>query len=126
MAVLVLISGWRVTKEAIHILMEGTPKNVNIDEVTATIENLPGITNIHDLHVWSITSGRNAFSGHVVVEDDISFAESQDLLREIECTLASLKIGHVTVQLEKQEHSHKESVTCQGEDEGQELERDTH
>ena len=59
-AVLVLISGWRVTKESIHVLMEGTPKNVEIDAVIKTIESIPGVNNMHDLHVWSITSGKNA------------------------------------------------------------------
>ncbi|NYZ10869.1 cation diffusion facilitator family transporter, partial [Staphylococcus aureus] len=54
-AVLVLISGWRVTKDAVHVLMEGTPKNVEIDAVIKTIESIPGVNNMHDLHVWSIT-----------------------------------------------------------------------
>ena len=112
-AVLVLISGWRVTKEGIHVLMEGTPRNVDIDEVTAAINNVPGICNIHDLHVWSITSGRNALSGHVVVEDNVSFEETQTLLRKIEHLLKDMKIGHVTIQIENKEHPHGESVLCQ-------------
>ena len=116
-AVLVLISGWRVTKESIHVLMEGTPKNVDIDEVTAAIETIPGVRNIHDLHVWSITSGKNALSGHVVINEDISFKESQDILRRIEETLADQKIGHVTVQLENEDHPHENSIMCQGEKE---------
>lgn len=112
-AVLVLISGWRVTKEAIHILMEGTPKDINIDEVSAAIEGIPGVRNIHDLHVWSITSGKNALSGHVVIEGGITFIECQSILKEIEKTVGVLKIGHVTVQLETPEHPHKESTLCQ-------------
>ncbi|MBZ5201952.1 cation transporter [Planomicrobium chinense] len=112
-AVLVLISGWRVTKEAIHVLMEGTPRNVDIDEVAAAINNVPGICNIHDLHVWSITSGRNALSGHVVVEDNVSFEETQTLLRKLEHLLKDMKIGHITIQIENKEHPHGESVLCQ-------------
>ncbi|MCD0584642.1 cation transporter, partial [Staphylococcus aureus] len=50
-AVLVLISGWRVTKDAVHVLMEGTPKNVEIDAVIKIIESIPGVNNMHDLHV---------------------------------------------------------------------------
>lgn len=116
-AILVLISGWRVTKEAIHILMEGTPKNVNIDEVTAAIETIPGVRNIHDLHVWSITSGKNALSGHVVIDENISFEDSQKILKKIEEALANQKIGHVTVQLENEENPHKNSIMCQNEKE---------
>lgn len=125
-AVLVLISGWRVTKEAIHVLMEGTPKNVDIDEVTAAIETLPGVRSIHDLHVWSITSGKNALSGHVVIDKNISFEDSQNILREIEATLADQKIGHVTIQLENEEHPHENSVMCLSEEEEQKHEQDYH
>ncbi|UJF28540.1 cation diffusion facilitator family transporter [Planococcus sp. 107-1] len=125
-AVLVLVSGWRVTKEAIHVLMEGTPKNVSIDEVTAAIENIPGVKNIHDLHVWSITSGKNALSGHVVIEEGVSFRDSQLILREIEETLAEQKIGHVTVQLETSEHPHKDSIMCQDDKESGKAEHNHH
>ena len=113
-AILVLISGWRVTKDAVHVLMEGTPKNVDLEQVAQTIEALPKVKSIHDLHVWSITSGRNAMSGHVVITEQISFKDSQQVLREIEEALAQLHIGHVTVQLETDDHPHDDSIRCQG------------
>ncbi|WP_404334206.1 cation diffusion facilitator family transporter [Planococcus rifietoensis] len=116
-AILVLISGWRVTKEAVHVLMEGTPKNVDLEQVAQTIEALPGVKSIHDLHVWSITSGKNAMSGHVVVKEHISFKDSQQVLRDIEHALLELKIGHVTVQLETEDHPHDDSIRCQGQEE---------
>lgn len=125
-AVLVLVSGWRVTKESVHVLMEGTPKNVRIDEVAAAIEGIPGVQDIHDLHIWSITSGKNALSGHVVIEEGISFAESQLILREIEKTAAALKVGHVTVQLETPEHPHSESTICQDDPEAEQTEHNHH
>lgn len=125
-AVLVLISGWRVTKEAVHVLMEGTPKDIRVDEVSAAIEAIPGVRNLHDLHIWSITSGKNALSGHVVIEKGITFEDSQLILREIEKTVAAHKIGHVTVQLETPEHPHKESVTCQNETETSHVEHNHH
>ncbi|AUD14356.1 MULTISPECIES: cation diffusion facilitator family transporter [unclassified Planococcus (in: firmicutes)] len=118
-AILVLISGWRVTKEAVHVLMEGTPKNVDLEQVAQTIEALPGVKSIHDLHVWSITSGKNAMSGHVVVKEHISFKDSQQVLRDIEHALFELKIGHVTVQLETEDHPHDDSIRCQGQEENE-------
>ena len=111
-AVLVLISGWRVTKESIHVLMEGTPKNVEIDAVIRTIERIPGVNNMHDLHVWSITSGQNALSCHVVVDGTISIQESQEMLRTIEQKLEDENIGHATIQMESENHPHKDSVMC--------------
>ncbi|QIH76035.1 cation diffusion facilitator family transporter [Macrococcoides canis] len=111
-AVLVLISGWRVTKESIHVLMEGTPKNVEIDAVIKTIESIPGVNNMHDLHVWSITSGKNVLSCHVVVDGTISVQESQEMLKTIEQKLEDENIGHATIQMESDNHPHKDSVMC--------------
>ncbi|MBU9673660.1 cation diffusion facilitator family transporter [Planococcus sp. CP5-4] len=118
-AFLVLISGWRVTKEAVHVLMEGTPKNVDLEQVAQAIEALPAVKSIHDLHVWSITSGKNSMSGHVVIKEDISLKGSQQVLRDIEQALLELKIGHVTVQLETEDHPHDDSIRCQGQEEAE-------
>ena len=112
-AILVLISGWRVTKDAIHILMEGTPKNVSLDNIIKTMENVTGISSIHDLHVWSITSGQNALSCHAVVDGNISIHESQRILRIIEHELEHQGIGHVTIQMENNNHPHEDSLLCQ-------------
>lgn len=115
-AVLVLISGWRVTKDAVHVLMEGTPKNVDLDEIINTMENTQDIVSIHDLHVWSITSGQNALSCHAVVDGELSIQESQRLLRTIEHDLEHKGIGHVTVQMENNEHPHEDSLMCQNDE----------
>ncbi|TMN23373.1 cation transporter [Lentibacillus cibarius] len=114
-AVLVLISGWRVTKDAVHVLMEGTPKNVELDDIVQTIESLPEIVDIHDLHVWSITSGENALSCHAVVDGNMSINKSQQLLQTIEHELEHKGIGHVTIQMESKSHPHEDSVLCQNE-----------
>jgi cobalt-zinc-cadmium efflux system protein len=116
-ALLVLISGWRVTKDAVHVLMEGTPKNVDLKDVIAAIERVEGIEKIHDLHVWSITSGQNALSCHAVVSDELTIRESQELLRKIEHELKHKGIGHVTVQLENSDHPHVDSLMCEGKSE---------
>ncbi|NIK13129.1 cation diffusion facilitator family transporter [Alkalibacillus almallahensis] len=112
-AVLVLISGIRVTRESIHVLMEGKPKNVDLNEVVRSIKEIEGVQDIHDLHVWSITSGQNALSSHVVVEGDLSISECQSLLRQIERQLEQQNIGHVTIQLENDDHPHDDSLMCQ-------------
>lgn len=116
-AVLVLVSGWRVTKDAVHVLMEGTPKNVDLDDIINIMENAKGIKSIHDLHVWSITSGQNALSCHAVVDGDLSVHESQDLLRKIEHDLEHKGVGHVTIQMENNEHPHEDSLMCQSDHE---------
>lgn len=82
-SILILISGFRVTKESFHVLMEGTPKNVDMDEIIETIENVDGVHSIHDLHVWSITSGQNALSCHAVVDPDLPIRDCQLILKKL-------------------------------------------
>ncbi|WP_087974237.1 cation diffusion facilitator family transporter [Oceanobacillus rekensis] len=111
-AALVLRSGYYVTKSGLHILMEGTPQNVDVDSVIQTIKNVNGIQNVHDLHIWSITSGLNALSCHAVVADQVSIAESEQLLRQIEHDLGHENIHHMTIQLETSAHLHDDSILC--------------
>lgn len=65
------------------MLMEGTPKNVDMDEIIETIENVDGVHSIHDLHVWSITSGQNALSCHAVVDPDLPIRDCQLILKKL-------------------------------------------
>lgn len=111
-AALVLRSGYFVTKAGLHVLMEGTPENVDMDDVVETIQNKKGIEGVHDLHVWSITSGLNALSCHAVVNERMSIAESERLLRQIEHDLEHQNIHHMTVQLETSDHLHDNSILC--------------
>lgn len=111
-AALVLRSGYNVTKSGLHVLMEGTPQNVNVEEVVQTIKNTKGIQGVHDLHIWSITSGLNSLSCHAVVDDQMSIAESEQMLRHIEHKLEHKNIHHMTIQLETSAHLHDDSILC--------------
>ncbi len=116
-ALLVMRSGFYVTKSGVNVLMEGTPENLNMDEVILVIKQTKGIISIHDLHIWSITSGLNALSCHAVVDDAMTISESEEILRKIEHDLGHYGIQHVTIQLETTAHKHDESVLCQIKDE---------
>lgn len=116
-AVLVLISGYRVTKDSVHVLMEGTPSNVRIEDIVEVFKSKQGVIDVHDLHVWSITSGQNALSCHAVVNKTMTIQESQRLLKSIEHDLLHLGIGHITVQMEDSEHAHDNSILCKNDQE---------
>lgn len=111
-AVLVLRSGYFVTKAAVHVLMEGTPQNIDVDDILETINKTNGIQGIHDLHIWSITSGLNALSCHAVVDNRLTIAESEQMLHIIEHSLEHKGISHVTIQLETNAHKHSDSILC--------------
>lgn len=111
-AALVLRGGYYIMKSGLHVLMEGTPQNVDVDDVIQTIQTKKGIHSVHDLHVWSITSGLNALSCHAVVDEQMSIAESERLLHQIEHDLIHKNIHHMTIQLETISHQHDNTILC--------------
>lgn len=89
---------WRLLMEAIHVLLEGTPKDVDIDELRSTMEKVPGVKSLHDLHVWSLTSGINAMSAHVVSDQTIPHNQMLRILTDQ--ATSNFKISHTTFQIE--------------------------
>lgn len=111
-AALIGLSAWRVMKQTVVILMEGTPKGMDLQKVINEIKGVQGIHDVHDVHVWSITDGKNALSCHVVLDGSLSIRESQNILRDVEHRMIHMNIGHVTVQTEDKEHPHEDSELC--------------
>lgn len=97
-ALLIIVGSWRLVVEAADILMESTPRHIDLDEVSRSLERHPGVEEIHDLHIWSISSGLFSLSVHVVLSDsrdrDCLIGELEDLLAE------NFGLDHVTIQLE--------------------------
>ncbi len=98
---------WRLLKEAVNVLLEGTPKDVDIHGLRKSLEKIPGVKNIHDLHVWSLTSGVNAMSAHVVKEAGASQNQLLKILTEE--TVNTFKISHTTFQIEDEGYEENES-----------------
>jgi cobalt-zinc-cadmium efflux system protein len=96
-ALLLVIGAWRLVRESTDILLEAVPKHVSMPEVERRIKEVPGVTAVHDLHVWTVTSGMVAMSGHAVVPD---LRSHPGVLEGIRLRMAGLGIGHVTIQLE--------------------------
>ncbi|GGJ00639.1 cadmium, cobalt and zinc/H(+)-K(+) antiporter [Alicyclobacillus cellulosilyticus] len=111
-ALLIAFGAWRIIKQTVSILMEGTPHGIEVDQVVRTIRSVAGIRDVHDVHIWSITSGRNALSCHIVIDGDKTIRESQEILRRLEHELVHLGIGHVTIQTEDGDHPHEDSLFC--------------
>lgn len=111
-AALVLRSGFAVTKSSLHILMEGTPSNINVNEIAAKIQQVDGVEGVHDLHIWSITSSMNALTAHIVVSGDKTVYEAEAILKKTEHMLEHQGIRHATLQIESERHAHERSVLC--------------
>ena len=111
-AALVGRSGWKLFKQTLHILMEGAPENIYTDELLSVIRNTEGVKSVHDLHVWTITSNIHVLSCHIVVDGNMTVAESEQIAYRIEHELGHHNIGHCTIQIESEQHPHKDEVLC--------------
>jgi cobalt-zinc-cadmium efflux system protein len=96
--VLILPRTYGLLREAIDILLEATPKNVDMTDVRAHILQAEGVRDVHDLHAWTITSGLNVLSAHVIVDEGARHAEVLDAL--CRCLSTQFDIEHSTFQLE--------------------------
>lgn len=98
LAVFILPRTWRLLKKSIHILMEGVPADISYEEVKEAILQIKGVTGVFQLHIWTITSGFDALSAHVVIMD---INKSESILKEITSLLENrFKISHITIQIE--------------------------
>lgn len=95
---LILPRTWRIVREAVGVLLEGTPADVDLAKLREVVAQAPGVGSIHDLHVWSLTSGRNALSVHVVMADGASTGAVLSAVHQ--SVTGKFEIQHVTVQIE--------------------------
>ena len=103
-ALLILKGAWGIIKQTIHILMEGTPITIDQQEVKQTLEAIEGVINVHDLHVWTITSGLDSLTCHLLIEDNQD--EQRILQQAIQQIEKQFKIMHTTIQIEKSDLQH--------------------
>ena len=94
----VLPRTWVLLKESLNILLEGTPEGLSLDEVTNTIRGVAGVTEVHDLHVWVLTSGKNSLTAHVVHASNIAPAAIIETIKGL--VAERFKVFHTTIQCE--------------------------
>jgi len=97
-SVLILGGAWRLVRESADVLLDAAPSHIALADVHDCMVSVPGVASVHDLHVWTVTSGVIAMSGHLVVQNP---ADNQRVLEAVQLRLASMGIGHVTVQMER-------------------------
>lgn len=91
---------WMLMRDAVGVLLEGTPSDVNLTAIRSAMAELPGVKEVHDLHVWTLTSGVNAMSAHVVVVD---LSIQPEVLGAMHDALTKgFRIAHVTIQIEQE------------------------
>lgn len=111
-AATIIWSAVRLCREAIHILLEGVPRHLSVEDVQDTLGRVPGVEAVHDMHVWTITSGMVALSCHIVVVCEGPDCRSHDqILTDAKAVLKEkFSIEHTTIQFESQSYRHEEVV----------------
>jgi cobalt-zinc-cadmium efflux system protein len=100
-AALIVYSSWRLLAESVSVLMESAPRGIDVDQVRDALAAVPGVESVHDLHVWTITSGMDSLSAHLVVGDGRA---ATAVLLEVRRLLAgAFGIHHVTIQIEPED-----------------------
>lgn len=97
---------WNLLKEGVGILLEGTPKEINLAKVRKTIKEVSGVDGVHDLHVWSLTSGVHALSAHIIIKEEKNYLRVLTAIRKR--IVKEYKIEHITLQPEPLGYDEKE------------------
>jgi len=97
-SVLMLVSSWELVKESVEVLLESAPRNLDPNEIQQSLKAIPGVEEVHDLHIWSVSSGRYAMSAHLISRDG-------DALLQLANQSLQQKFGirHTTLQIEHPE-----------------------
>jgi cobalt-zinc-cadmium efflux system protein len=99
-SLIILWAAWNILKEGLRVLLEATPKDIDVIAMINTLKQVPGVRDVHDVHVWSITPELRAMNGHVLIED-IATSEAEGIRGQIEKVVREqFRVGHTTIQME--------------------------
>ena len=97
---IIILAAWRILREGMRVLLEAAPPHVDTEEMVEALKGLPGVKDVHDVHVWSISPELHTMSCHVLI-DDLATSEAADIRDRIEDVLRrQFDINHVTLQME--------------------------
>ncbi len=102
LGLLIMASAWRLVVKVFNVLLEGVPEHIDVYALCAAMEDLSGVTVIHDVHVWTISSGYHVMTAHVLVDPEHAVEDLDSLMRRLrEIAMKKYGIRHVTIQLEQ-------------------------
>ncbi len=110
-SLIIIFGAWRLIMESVNVLLEGTPAHINLSAVERAILETDGVSGVHDLHVWTISSGLEALSAHISHGESVAHSE---LLVAVRATLHErFGIDHLTIQMETQNHEAEAVYICE-------------
>lgn len=109
-AIVILLSTWRLLKGSLRLSLDGVPENIRIDDIKAVALKVNGVKELHHIHIWAISTTENALTAHLVLEQGITTEQEQKIKHELKHQLKHKKIHHVTLETER------ENEPCEAED----------
>ena len=107
---LVIVSAWRLVRDSSNVLLEGTPKHIDLAAVEAAMRQSEGVLAVHDLHIWTIASGLEALSAHVIHGYEV---KPLTILKQLRATLQDeFGIAHLTIQMETPDFDLNDEESC--------------
>ena len=103
---LIVRGAWQLVRESVDVLLEAAPRHIAIGEVRAALQGIPGVESVHDLHVWTVTSGVVALSAHAIVREP---DQQQEVLEKACDLMNGMGIHHCTIQIERREMAEREA-----------------
>jgi len=108
-AVVILLSTWRLLKNSLRLSLDGVPENIHIDDIKATAMKITGVRDLHHIHIWAISTAENALTAHLVLQQNITSEQEQKIKHELRHELERKSIHHITLETER------ENETCETE-----------
>jgi len=109
-AIVILMTTWNLLKSSLRLSMDAVPDNITIEKVKAEAEKVEGVKNIHHIHLWAISTTRNALTAHVVVDKNKSLVQIENIKQQVKHTLEHLNIHHATLEVEPDNDSCADEV----------------
>ena len=109
-AVVILLSTWRLLKGSLRLSLDGVPENIHIDDIKATALKVAGVKELHHIHIWAISTTENALTAHLVLKQRITTEQEQKIKHELKHQLEHKNIHHITLETER------ENEPCETED----------
>lgn len=101
-AVVILFSTWRLLTDSLRLSLDGVPENVDMNDVNNAAAKIPGVKDLHHIHVWAISTTENALTAHLVLYNDITIQQEQHIKEDLRHRLLHLNIHHVTLETERE------------------------
>lgn len=102
-----LISTWKILFESLRLTLDAVPESIDLEKIKSIVLKVPGVKNIHHIHIWAMSTSKNAMTAHLILEDDMSEKEIAELKHELKHELEHNNIHHATLETESQ-LSHEE------------------